>query len=226
MDTGGTIVDLRNLLATRFPHLRLGLSPRKRTESVPTGIAALDTLLGGGLPRGAFTELVASGHGTGSAEVIHELLRQVAFNRQFLALVDGRSSFDVGAVPAAVLQRLLWVRCQNVTEALKATDLLLRDRNFHVVAVDLKLNALRELRKVNASVWYRYGRLIEQNQSAVLVVTPQQLVSGAAYRLAMDSRLGIEALSRSRAELLACLRFELRRAAAEEGRREITAQAG
>jgi hypothetical protein len=225
MEPGGTIVDLRNALTSRFPHLRFGLSPAKARESVSTGIPTLDAVLDGGLPRGGFTELVAKGYGTGSAEVIHQLLFQVAFHRQFLALVDGCTSFDVQAVPPDLLKRLLWVRCRNVTEALKAADLLLRDRNFSVLVLDLKLNAGRELRKVNATVWHRYGRLIEHNQSAVLVVTPEELVSGATYRVAVESRLGIDALAQSRAELLGCLRFKLMRVAADDARPSIRAQA-
>lgn len=209
MKTAGSIVDLRNLLANRFPHLRLGIAPAKLTESVPTGVPALDMLLDGGLPRGELTELIASGSGSGSAEVIHALLRQVALNRQFLALVDGLGSFDASAVEPAVLARLLWIRCRQASEAFKAMDLLLRDRNFPVLALDLKLNTASELRKVNGSAWRRYLRLLEQNQAAVLVVTPQKLVSGAAYRVLLESALSIDALSRPRAELLSCLRFKL-----------------
>ena len=179
MQTSSAIVDLRKLLTSRFPHLRLDIEPRRPAETVVTGVPALDALLGGGLPRGEFTELVASSPGSGSAEVIHELLRRVACNRQFLALVDGLGSFDAGAVEPAILTRLLWVRCQKVVEALKATDLLLRDRNFSILVLDLRLNPARELRKITASVWFRYARLLEQNQATVLVVTPQPLVGAA-----------------------------------------------
>jgi hypothetical protein len=181
-------------------------------------VPALDALLGGGLPRGEFTELVASSPGSGSAEVIHELLRRVACNRQFLALVDGLGSFDAGAVEPAILTRLLWVRCQKVVEALKATDLLLRDRNFSILVLDLRLNPARELRKITASVWFRYARLLEQNQATVLVVTPQPLVGAANYRVAVESALGIDALVQSRAALLSCLRFQLLKSTAEPNR--------
>jgi hypothetical protein len=210
--TGGNIIELRHLLAQQFPGLRQTLADRKRPQTLATGIAAMDALLDGGLPRGAFTELVAFGHGSGSAEVIHQFLHRVAAQHQFLALVDGRSSFDVGAVQPAILSRLLWVRCEKTSEALKAADLLLRDRNFPFLALDLKLNPVRELRKITASIWFRYARLLEQNQTTVLVVTPQALVSVAAYRLSIESRLGMEALWQSRAELLSGLRFTLLRA--------------
>ena len=211
------IIELRQLLAQRFPHLRSSLAPRARAVTFPTGIAALDLMLGGGVARGEFTEFVAPGSGSGSTEVIHQLLRQVAANRQFLALVDGTGSFDVCAVEEAVLNRLLWVRCGHAAEALKAMDLLLRDRNFPVLVLDLKLNPMGELRKITASIWFRYARLLEHNKSVVLVVTPHALVSAAGCRIYLDSALGIEVLSQSRAELLSGLRFTLLRSAGELG---------
>ena len=220
MPPGSSIVDLRNLLTQRFPHLRFGCAPQKPAETLPTGIAALDQLLGGGLPRAQFTELIAGGHGSGSTEVIHELLRQAALHRQFLVLVDGAGSFDPGAENSAVLTRLLWIRCQKTTEALKATDLLLRDRNFSLLVLDLKLNPAAELRRIPSSTWYRYARLLEQNEATVLVITPQQLVPVAACRVALDSRLGIGALDQPRAELLTCLRFKAAPARAETQLRE------
>jgi len=203
------VIDLRNLLASRFPHLRQNLEPRPAPPAMPTGVPGLDALLSGGLPRGEFAELVAAARGSGSAEVIHQLLRTVAANRQFLALVDGMGSFDVGAVEPATLNRLLWVRCQKVTEALTAADLLLRDRNFPVVVLDLKLNPVRDLRKIISSTWHRYVRLLEQNQATVLVITPLAFVTVAAVRIVVDSELDIDALNQSRSEILSRLRFKL-----------------
>lgn len=225
METSRSIVDLRKLLTDRFPHLRLDCLPRRPIHSVATGIAVLDALMGGGLPRGEFTELVASGPASGSAAVIHELLCRVAANRQFLALVDGMGSFDPNAAEPAVLTRLLWIQCQQVAEALKATDLLLRDRNFPMLVIDFKLNTARELRKIPGNTWFRYARLLEQNQTTVLVITPQQLVSGAACRVSLESALDLNALAQPRAQLLASLRFKLLRSAAELNREQL-AQAG
>ena len=209
MQTSRSIVDLRKLLADRFPQVRLACAPRQPVRSVVTGIPDLDTLLGGGLPQGEFTELVAGGQASGSAAVIHELLRRVARNRQFLALVDGMGSFDATAAEPAVLTRLLWIQCHQASEALKATDLLLRDRNFPILVLDLKLNTPRELRKIPASTWFRYGRLLERNQSTVLVITPRQLVSRAACRVSLECALGLNSLSLPRDRFVSALRFKL-----------------
>ena len=225
MRATNNIVELRQLLAERFPHLRQGVAVPAAVETRSSGVPALDAVLGGGLPRGEFTEIVAEGDGSGSAQVIHACLRQAAADGQFLVLVDGADSFDVTAVDPDILARLLWVRCTDASEAFKATDLLLRDRNFPLVILDLKLNPAGQLRKISGSVWHRYGRLIEQNRATVLVVTPFQFVSGAACRVRLESRLGLDALSKSPGSLIDELRFTLLRSATASGH-EPAVQAG
>jgi len=108
MRATGNIVELRRLLAERFPRVRNGFADALPVDACPTGVAALDDLLGGGLPRGQLTELVGAGPGSGSVQVLHAWLRRVAADGQFLALVDGADGFDVDAVEPDALARLLW----------------------------------------------------------------------------------------------------------------------
>lgn len=204
------VIELRRLLAERFPPSRSG-HDAAGPDQAATGIEPLDALLGGGLPRGEFTELIAEGSGTGSAQVLHAWLQQTATQGQYLALVDGADSFDASVVEPDVLSRLLWVRCHKASEALQAADLLLRDRNFPLVALDLKLNSAAQLRKIPSTVWHRFKRLLEQTEAAVLVIAPTPLVSGAACRVRLESSLGIEALREPPAP--ARLRFTLLRQA-------------
>jgi hypothetical protein len=222
----GNLVELRRLLTERFPNVRRGFAPRLPAEVWSTGVPSLDDLLGGGLPRGRLTELVAAGHGSGSAQVLHALLRRSAGDGKFLALVDGADSFDVDAEEAEVLSRLLWVRCSKAEEALKAADLLLRDRNFPLVVLDLKLNPATQLRKISPSVWHRFNRLVEHNDLTLLVVTPHQIVGGAACRVRVGSGLGVEALALTPAEVIGRLRFELLRAAEHEQEGGTMARSG
>jgi hypothetical protein len=211
MPTVANIVELRRLLTERHPHT-IGLRPASVERPViRTGIPALDGVLHGGWPKGRLAELVGPGPGSGSAQVIHSLLNEVAAAGQFLALVDGRDSFDVDAVEADVLTRLLWVRCGKVDEALKAADILLRDCNFPVIIVDLKLNPITQLRKIPSSVWHRFRRLQEQNTTTLLVVTPSPLVGSAHCRVRVEARLGLDAFTQPPAEILSRLNFELLR---------------
>lgn len=197
MPNDAKIIELRQWLAERLPRARLGAAPaRTAPDTVPTGLGPVDDALGGGLPKGAFTELVAPGEGSGSAQFIHALLRHTASAGRFLTLVDGADSLDVDALEPEALAHLLWIRCRSTAEALQTTDLLLRDRNIGLLVLDLKLNPAHELRRVQGTVWYRLGRLMEQQGGTVLVVTPQPLVSGAAARIVSRTRLDHRDLER------------------------------
>lgn len=197
MPNDAKIIELRQWLAERLPRARLGAAPaRTAPDTVPTGLGPVDDALGGGLPKGAFTELVAPGEGSGSAQFVHALLRHTAAAGRFLTLVDGADSLDVDALEPGALAHLLWIRCRSTAEALQTTDLLLRDRNIGLVVLDLKLNPAHELRRVQGTVWYRLGRLMEQQGGTVLVVTPQPLVSGAAARIVSRTRLDHRDLER------------------------------
>jgi hypothetical protein len=67
----GSIVDLRKLLAERFPHTPAPATTRRLT----TGLSFLDQAIGGGLPKGAITELISPRISAGSASLIHMLLQ-------------------------------------------------------------------------------------------------------------------------------------------------------
>jgi hypothetical protein len=216
MRTAANIVELRRLLAERHPSSRGVPTGVPARPVVASGVPALDALLHGGWPQGRLSELVGAGPGSGSAQVLHALLHRLAAAGQFLALVDGRDSFDVDAVPPEVLSRLLWVRCTGADEALKAADILLRDRNIPVVVLDLKLNPAAQLRRIPSSVWHRFRRLIEHHDATLLVITPTQLVGGAHCRVLADSRLGLAAMTQPPHVSLPALRFELLRGAEDE----------
>ena len=122
-------------------------------------------------------------------------------------------SLDIDAADPCDLGRLLWVRCRTADEALKAADLLLRDRNVPVVVMDLKLNPAAQLRRISGSVWHRFARLAEHQGTAVLVITPFALVGGAAARVSVSMPLLAGALDASMEprEVLGRLRFGLLR---------------
>ena len=205
------VIQLRELLRERVPGARLGMPVKRRGQLLPTGVTALDQVLGGGLVPGDLTELVGTGPGSGSAQVLHALLRKLAADGRFLTLIDAADSFDVDAEDPDVLARLLWVRCQKAEEALKAADLVLRDRNLPVVAIDLKLNPIAQLRRVSASVWHRFSRLAEQHGTTVLVITPFAMVGGAAARVEVAAGLDPESEIEGPGMILARLQFQLLR---------------
>jgi hypothetical protein len=187
--TGKTIVDLRALLAERFqqppppPDLRLRLA---------TDIPGIDQPLGGGLPKSAITELSSPQVSAGSALLLCALVHTAHRHGYFLALIDGRDSFDPQALDNERLHHLLWVRCTQAIDAVKAADLLLRDANFPLVVLDLVLNPAAELRKVPQTSWYRLQRLVEAVPTALLVLTRESIISSAQLKLSLNNvwRLG------------------------------------
>ncbi len=92
------------------------------------------------------------------------------------------------------MQNLLWIRCHNAMEAVKAADLLLRDGNFPLVILDLVLNAVDELRKIPQTSWYRLQRLVEPIATAFLVLTRRNMVSSAQLKLMLDNSWTLDQL--------------------------------
>lgn len=182
MAASSKIVDLRKLLAERFP--QSFTSPALRFA---TGLPRIDEAIGGGFPKSAITELSSPRISAGSALLLYALLEKAQRDRSFLALVDGRDSFDPQPLGNRRLRHLLWVRCTKALEAVKAADLLLRDGNFPLVVLDLVLNPSPELRKIPASSWYRLQRLVETAPTALLVLTRASLISSAQLKLSLDN---------------------------------------
>src|SRR5678815_344936 len=191
MTAGAKIIDLRNLVAERFPHPSCTTAKR-----LNTGLRFLEESIGGGLPRGAITELISPGTSAGSASLIQALIHCAYRDNYFLALIDGRVSFDPCGLDNAWLQHLLWVRCTKALEAVKAADLLLRDGNFPLVIVDLILNSPEELRKIPQTTWYRLQRLVESMPTACLVLTRYEMVSSAQLKLVLENSWNLETLEK------------------------------
>ena len=187
MASSGKIIDLRNLLAERFPH-----PLRATTKRLTTGLSCVDESISGGLPRGAITELISPGTNAGSASLIRALVHCALRDNYFLALIDGRDSFDPCGLDNASLQHLFWVRCSNTSEVVKAADLLLRDGNFPLVIVDLVLNAPGEVHKIPQTNWYRLQRLVEIVPTACLVFTRHEMVSSAQLKLVLENSWDIQ----------------------------------
>ena len=198
------IIQLRQLLAEKFPEALLPLDrPRlAETRCWPTGLPQIDKPLRGGLPKGALAEFCGANKCSGSATLVREMLSHAARRNEIVAFVDGHDSLDVARIEEGVLSRLLWVRCLAVDAALKAADLLLRDNNLSLVLIDLKLAPEKQLRKIPATVWYRFQRLVEETSAVCMVFTPWPMVSPAQTRIAFHSAFSLDAIEKSAPELL------------------------
>jgi recombination protein RecA len=86
--------------------------PRQVRELFSTGIAALDQMLGGGVPLGAITEL-AGPASSGRTGVALSILASAMREGSMCAWVDASDALDPESAAAngVLLDQLLWVRC-------------------------------------------------------------------------------------------------------------------
>ena len=179
------IIELRQVLAQRFPQ---ELPPP--SSLLATGIESLDRPLDGGLRRGSITQLVAPLPSCGSASLLHDIIESMQASSQFVALIDGKNSFEP-PYSTSVTNLLLWIRCENVTQAIRAADLIIRDGNIVLSILDLKQNEAHELRKVPATAWYRLQRVTAEIGTTLLLIT-SYYISGSSYAaLQINNSLGI-----------------------------------
>lgn len=163
---------LESALADRIP-APFTYRDRKPAEIVSTGIPEIDSLTGG-LPRGGLTEICGPPCSGGTSLLVSAMAARTA-GSEVCALIDGCDSFDPHSARAAgvALQQLLWVRCQNIDQAFRATDLLIQGGGFGLIALDLSGIAPETVRHVPLNVWFRFRRAVEDTP-AILVVLEQE----------------------------------------------------
>jgi hypothetical protein len=216
------IIELRQLLAERFPglHTRADELSTARRAFWPTGLPQLDERLQGGFAKGALAEIAAEQHGSGSALLLTALIHRALGENKFVGVIDGQDSLDVTQL-GEDLSHLLWVRCRSAEEALKAADLLLRDGNLLLVLLDLVSNPAAQLRKIPATTWYRFQRLIEQTSAVCVVLTPRAMIAPAQVRITLHSRFSMSAMEREQQELLHGLKVDVAEARRFDESREL-----
>ncbi len=158
-------LDLRGRVVSPFNY-----RDRNVFEVVSTGIPSLDAVVGG-LPRGAMTEICGPPC-SGRTSVLLSALAARTAEGETCALIDARDSFDPAVASAAgvALERVLWVRCQNADQALRATDLLIQAGGFGMVAVDLSDVAPKIVRYVPLNAWFRFRRAVEDTPTILMVM--------------------------------------------------------
>ena len=184
-------------------------------EVFQTGFAALDEL---GIPASALTEIVAPEKcSAGASLLLYGLLRAALTKGERVALIDGRDSFSPQGLAQPDLTRLLWLRCREVSEAIKAADLVARDGNVPLAVLFLTLNPAGELRRIPGAVWHRLQMLVEKSAVTLLVFTPRAQVSCARLRVTAGAAFPLARLHHRREELYPCLKMQVeRRRAAQE----------
>jgi hypothetical protein len=202
MPASPTIIELRKVLAERFPQ-----DPTLPSPSLSTGWPPLDAILGGGLPRGGITQLVVPNLSSGGMLVLQEIMQSLHQTSRHVVLIDGKDCFD----PPVHQPLLLWIRCHNAFQALKATDLILRDGNLPFAILDLKQNPEIELRKIPGTTWYRFQRILEESKNALFIMTRHSIASSSLYNITMTNQIKIDDMSSSGVDLIRFVQLKMSR---------------
>jgi recA bacterial DNA recombination protein len=169
------------------PELAAQLVPLERLAETrgrrPTGIAALDELLGGGWPRAALSE-ISGRRSSGRTAIVRAALAAAIAAGEATALIDAGGTLDARAAAAGGLSlpALLWIRCATA-QALKATDLVVAAGGFGMAVLDL---CDAQLRAPDAA-WVRLRHAARAQGTTVLVATgTRRLGSFAAAAIELD----------------------------------------
>jgi hypothetical protein len=161
----------------------------------PTGAAALDTALHGGLPRGQLSEIVGP-PSSGRTSLLLHMLAAATARGELVALVDALDRFDVasGAAAGIDVDRLLWIRgrvaaspgpCREANhraleQAVQALALVLQAGAFGLVVFDIADAPPQALRRLPFTTWLRVQRMVEGGQTACVLVGTEHLARSPA----------------------------------------------
>jgi len=155
-------------LASVTPASRLAIRPAP--AMVSSGILSLDSLTGG-LPRGCLTEICGSAS-SGRTTLLLTALAAATRRGEFCAVVDASDALDPQSVAAAGVQldRLLWVRCGDLEQVLRATDLLLESGGLGLIVLDLGDLPPQAARRIPLTTWFRFRRAVEHTPTILLAI--------------------------------------------------------
>ena len=176
-EPAATKAALEELLKAR--RLQAAVPPlrgEERHTPLPIGVAALDTLLRGGFPRGQMSEV----HGpasSGRTGLLLALVAQATRAGALCAWVDPGDRFDPATAAAAGvgLSRLLWLRGKGVeaphlAESTAALATLLGSGLFTVLVFDLAGLPEREIRRLPSTTWIRLQRAVSPTAAALVLL--------------------------------------------------------
>jgi len=149
-------------------------------ETVLTGVTMIDALTGG-LPRASLTE-ISGPPSSGRTALELALLASLTVNGESCALIDAEDAFDPASAEAmgVDLDRLLWVRCQSLEQALIATDLVLGAGGFGAVVLDLAGVPVKRARRIPLGYWFRFRRAVERTPTLLALIDEEPCAQSAA----------------------------------------------
>lgn len=185
MGAAATIrVEIEAKLANRVP-AALTLKIKQAPELFVTGMAEVNKVLGGGIPRGTITE-ISGAASTGKTSFGLSAIASITRLGNACAWVDVNDALSPESAAAANvdLKRLLWLRMSmerrqknadkpwsRLEQALKATDLLLQAGGFGAIVLDMSDVLPQHTMRIPLATWYRFRLAAEQARTALVFLT-------------------------------------------------------
>jgi hypothetical protein len=187
-------LQLENSLANRIP-AAFSRKTCASPELLPSGICEVDELLGGGVPRGGFTEI--SGPASSGRTAFAVSIIAHATKENSCAWVDVHDALDPESAAACgvQLENLLWLRMRGkqraarktkdkpwtrLDQALKATDLLLQAGGFCAVVLDMSDVRAEDAVRVPLASWYRFRLAAAQARTALILLAQTSCAKSSA----------------------------------------------
>jgi hypothetical protein len=157
-----------------------------RCRPLPTGIAPLDALLGGGFPPGQVSEIRGPAS-SGKTGVALALTAHATRRGALAAWVDPQDRFAPASAAAAGvdLTRLLWLRGdaraprgRTLGASLAAVGTLVGSGLFEVTVFDVAGIPAGELRRLPVATWIRLQRMVEATPQALVLLCFEHLAKG------------------------------------------------
>ena len=181
LDSQGAALAREQLEVLKRQHVLVSARRIQReTVVLPSGIAELDRLTGGGVPRGELTEVVAPG--SGGAGVLYSLLAAASKRGERMAVVDPSAALDVPSAQAAgvALERLLWIRPDGSRQGLRVMEWILETGSFAVVVLDLGICRPQRSLALPSACWVRIRKRAAAARAAAIVLSAEGLLGSFA----------------------------------------------
>jgi hypothetical protein len=157
----------------------------RRVSPIPTGVAVVDALLRGGLPRGEMSEVYGP-RSSGRTGLVLSLVAACTARGSLAAWVDPADRLAPASASAAGvdLARLFWLRgdvrgrARGLPAAVAAVATLAGSGLFDVVVLDVAAVPIHDLGRLPGATWIRLQRTIADGPAALVLVAETHIAHG------------------------------------------------
>lgn len=174
----------QSLEALRLEMDRVVAAGRKASPPIPTRLTALDSSLGGGIPRGRVTEITGA-MGAGKTTLVRQAVTTLLADGQWVAWIDARRTLSPQSW-TGLGKRFVVIRPREWKRAAWCADVLLRSGVFAMVVLD-------GAPVVGRNIGFRLAQLAREKDAAFVVVSDDD----KATRISGTLRLTVERKQRT-----------------------------